>query len=338
MTRLITRRLLWLVPVLLGMTVITFVVTNIVPADPIRAMAGANARAEQVEALRREWGMDKPMAEQYLTYLSNLARGNLGRSISSRRPVAEDLGEYFPATLEVTLTAVIFMVVLGLPFGVVSAMWQGRLFDHVSRIFCIAGVSMPIFSVGLLFQLIFYRWLDWLPAQGRIDLMVSPPPEVTGMYVVDSLLAGDWVAFASSAQHLLLPALTLAIGSLAVISRAVRASMLEVLGCEYVRTARAKGLREKEVIFRHALKNALLPVVTLIALQVGLLLGGVFLVEVIFSWPGIGLYAVKSMMAVDFPAIMGVSLLLVVIYVLTNLAADLLYGVLDPRIRLQSQS
>lgn len=338
MTGLVARRLLWLVPVLLGMTIITFVVSNVVPADPIRAMAGANARPEQVEALRREWGMDKPLPEQYVTYISNLTRGNLGRSISSRRPVADDLQEYFPATLEVTLAAVILMVALGLPFGVISAVWQGRLFDHLSRIFCIAGVSMPIFSVGLVFQLVFYRWLNWLPAQGRIDLMISPPQHVTGMYIPDSLLSGDWVAFTSSAEHLVLPALTLAIGSLAVISRAVRASMLEVLGCEYVRTARAKGLHETQVIVRHALKNALLPVVTLIALQVGLLLGGVFLVEVIFSWPGIGLYGVKSMMAVDFPAIMGVSLLLVMIYVMTNLVADLLYGVLDPRIRLASQS
>ena len=334
MVQFITRRLLWLIPVVLGMSIITFTISNLVPADPIRAMAGANARPEQVESLRREWGMDKPLPQQYLTYLTNLLRGNLGNSIRTRRPVVEDLKEYFPATLEVTLAAVILMVAVGIPLGVLSAIQQGRFVDHINRILSIGGIAMPIFFLGLLFQLIFYRWLNWLPAQGRIDFLVSPPQHFTGLYTVDSILSANKDALLSSVKHLLLPSLTLAVGSLAMISRMVRASMLEVLGCDYIRTARAKGLEERQVIFRHALRNALIPMVTLLALQVGLLLGGAFLVEIIFSWPGIGLYAVQSMLAVDFPAIMGVTLLLVIIFVLVNLMADLINGSLDPRIRL----
>ncbi len=335
MVQFITRRLLWLIPVVLGMTVITFTLTNLVPADPIRAIAGSNARPEQVENLRREWGMDKPLPQQYLTYLANLIRGNLGISIHSRRPVVQDIKEYFPATLELTMAAVILMVVGGIPLGVLSAVRQGRLIDHINRIISIGGIAMPIFFLGLLFQLIFYRWLNWLPAQGRIDFLIPPPSHFTGMYVIDSIVSANWRALGSSLEHLVLPALTLALGSLAMISRMVRASMLEVLGCDYIRTARAKGLGERQVIYRHALRNAMIPMVTILALQIGLLLGGAFLVEIIFSWPGIGLYAVRSMLAVDFPAIMGVTLLLVIIYVLINLLADLIYGVLNPCIRLE---
>lgn len=335
MVQFITRRLLWLIPVVLGMTVITFTISNLVPADPIRAIAGSNARPEQVESLRREWGMDKPLPQQYLTYLGNLFRGNLGISIHTRRPVLEDIKEYFPATLEVTLAAVILMVAVGIPLGVLSAVRQGRMVDHINRLICIGGIAMPIFFLGLLFQLIFYRWLNWLPAQGRIDILISPPRHFTGMYVLDSIVSANWSALLSSLKHLLLPALTLALGSLAMISRMVRASMLEVLGCDYIRTARAKGLVERLVIYRHAFRNAMIPMVTLLALQIGLLLGGAFLVEIIFSWPGIGLYAVRSMLAVDFPAIMGVTLLIVIIYVLINLLADLIYGSLNPCIRLE---
>lgn len=334
----IARRLIWLAVSLLGISLITFVISHMVPADPIRAAAGPNARQEQVESLRRDYGMDRPLPEQYLKYLTGLFQGNLGTSIRTRRPVLDDIKQFFPATLELTLVAILLILVVGIPLGVISAIYKDHLPDHLSRILSLSGVSMPIFWLALLLQLLLYSYLKVLPVDGRIDLLVTPPPRITGMFLIDSLATLNLDAFISTARHVVMPAITLAYGSLAVLTRMVRSSMLDVMNEDYVRTARAKGLYERQVIYLHALKNALIPATTTMALQTGALLGGVFLVEIVFSWPGIGFYAMKSILALDFPAIMGVTLLITVVYSLANLAADVAYSFLDPRISFESRS
>lgn len=333
----IIRRLMWMVVSLIGISLITFVVSHMVPADPIRAVAGMEAKGEQVEVLRRRYGLDRPLPEQYFLWLVNLAHGDLGLSIRTGQPVVEDLRRYGPATAELALAAMFLVITVGLPLGVIAALNKDRALDHISRIIALSGVSMPIFWVALLLQILFFARLGVLPADGRIDILMNPPPQVTGLYTVDSLLAGDMVAFKSAVRHLILPALNLAFGSLAVLTRMARSSMLDVLGEDYVRTARAKGLRERRVIFVHALRNALIPTTTTMALQMGALMGGVFLVELMFSWPGLGFYAMRSITLIDFPSIMGVSILMTTVYALFNLIADLLYGFLDPRISIEGR-
>ena len=334
----IIQRLMWMVISLIGISLITFVISHMVPADPIRAVAGMEAKGEQVEVLRHRYGLDKPLPEQYRHWVVNLAHGDLGLSIRTGQPVREDLGRYGPATAELALAAMVLVIVVGLPLGVISALNKDGILDHFSRIIALSGVSMPIFWVALLLQILFFARLGVLPADGRLDVMINPPPHVTGLYTVDSLLAGDMVAFRCAVRHLILPAANLAFGSLAVLTRMVRSSMLEVLGEDYVRTARAKGLRERRVIFLHALRNALIPTTTTIALQMGALMGGVFLVELMFSWPGLGFYAMRSITLIDFPSIMGVAILMTTVYAFFNLIADLLYGFLDPRISIEGRS
>lgn len=333
MVRYILRRLYALIFVLVGLSLITFFVSHVVPGDPARLAAGPQARPEQVETLRHELGLDKPLPVQYVLYMKNLVGGNLGQSIHTYRPVADDIKDYFPATVELAILATLICIVVGVPFGVVSAVNRDKPIDHASRVIALSGVSMPTFWLGLLLQLLFFKVLRWLPIGGRIDAFIDVPAHVTGLYLVDSLIARDWDAFGSSLQHLLLPAVTLAYSSLAVVTRMTRASMLDVVGQDFIRTARAKGLHERVVVYKHALKNALIPTVTVVGLQVGYLLSGTFLVETIFSWPGLGLYGVQSIMTLDVPAIMGVTLLVASIYVLINLAVDILYVYLDPRIK-----
>ena len=331
----IIQRFMWMIVSLIGISLITFVVSHMVPADPIKAVAGIRAKGEQVEELRRLYGLDKPLHEQYLRWVANLARGDLGMSIRTGQPVLEDLRRYAPATAELSLAAMFLTILVGLPLGVVSALQKDRFLDHASRAIALSGVSMPIFWVALLLQILFFSRLGWFPADGRLDIMLGPPPQVTGLYTVDSLLAGDLETFKSAAVHLVLPAITLAFGSLAILTRMVRASMLDVLGEDYVRTARAKGLSERRVIVFHALRNALIPTTTTMALLMGAMMGGVFLVELMFSWPGLGFYAMRSISLIDFPAIMGVAILMTTIYAVFNFLADLLYGLLDPRISVE---
>jgi ABC-type dipeptide/oligopeptide/nickel transport system permease component len=326
------RRLALLFFVLLGVSMLTFSLSHIVPADPARLAAGPHASAVQVQQLRQKLGLDRPLLEQYWMYMSGLLRGDFGYSLFSRRPVIEDLKDYFPATVELTVAAMLICLVVGIPLGVLSAVHKNRLVDHLGRLVCIGGVAMPIFWLALLFQLLFYRWLDILPAGGRIDPGLSPPQTITGMYTLDSLLTGNWPVLRSSLSYLILPAVTLAFASLAWVARVTRTSMLEMLGQDYVRTARSKGMPERRVIYIHVLRNALIPTVTLIGLQIGALLAGAFLVEIIFSWPGIGYYTVNAIMAMDFNAIMSTTLLVAVVYTIVNLVVDILYVALDPRI------
>lgn len=313
------------------MTLLTFVVTHLIPADPVKAAAGLDATADQIEKLRRDLGTDRPLPEQYLIYIANLVRGDLGNSIVTRRPVLADLREYFPATLELTICTLIVIVLVGVPLGIVSATRRGGLIDLCSRLFATLWVAIPVFWFALLLQLVFYLRLGWLPAGDRIAQEYAVT-RLTGFLTIDTLLAGDLAAFGSVLHHLILPVLTLALGRLAIVMRMTRASMLEVLGSDYVRTARAKGLHDRVVIYQHALKNAALPIITTVGTQVGFLLGGAVLVEAIFQWPGIGRYAVSSITSIDFPAIMGVTLLAAIVFVLVNLLVDLSYAAIDPRI------
>ena len=335
MKTFVLRRLALLVFVLLGVSLLTFFISHVVPGDPARLAAGAHATGKQVEALRQKLGLDRPLPDQYLRYMGGLLRGDLGYALSSRRPVLEDLKDYFPATVELTVAALLICLVVGIPLGVLSAVHKGGLVDHVGRVICIGGVALPLFWLALLFQLIFYRWLGLVPAGGRLDPGLSSPPTITGLYILDSLLTANWPVLRSSLWHIVMPAITLAFASLAWVARVTRISMLETLGQDYIRTARGKGLTERGVVYRHALRNALIPTVTLVGLQTGALLAGAFLVEIIYSWPGIGFYTVNAIMAMDFNAIISTTLLVAVVYTVTNLVVDILYVALDPRISYQ---
>jgi peptide/nickel transport system permease protein len=332
MVRFIARRLLLMVVVIAGMSVITFSLSRLVPGNPARLLAGPRATEAQVQAVAEQYHLTGPIPEQYVLYMSGLLRGDLGLSVTTRRPVVEDLAQFLPATIELTATAFLITVVVGIPIGIVSAARRGGMIDLATRLVSIAGVSLPIFWLGLVLQVLFYKHLGLLPIGGRLGTLDIPPPQVTGVYVVDSLLAGDLALFQSSLVHLILPAVTLAAGSLAVVTRMMRASILETMGADFVRTARAKGLTDASLLWRHVLRNAFIPTLTVLGLQVGYLLAGNFLVESVFNWPGIGLYAVDAISNLDYAAIMGVTLVVSVVYVVVNLIVDVLYVVLDPRI------
>jgi len=332
MQRLLLRRLVSLPVVLLGMTVVTFAVTHIVPGDPARLQAGPHASEAQVQVLRHRYGYDQPLVQQYVTYMGDLLHGNLGDSITTRRPVSEDLRQFFPATIELTVAAMLIVVVVGLPLGMLGGLRRGRVPDHLSRLFAIVAVSMPVFWLGIVLQILFYEKANVLPVGGRLDPSLLPPTHATGLYVIDAIWSGDTVALRSSLSHLILPAITLAAGSLAVITRMMRASVIEVSGSDHVRASVAKGISSSLVVRRHVFPNAIIPVTTVFGLQIGTLLAGSILVEVVFSWPGIGLYAVNAISNLDFAAIMGVTLLISITYVIVNLVVDMAYLLLDPRI------
>lgn len=333
MLSFILRRLAGLVFVLLGVSLITFSLSQLVPVDPAVAALGQNARDDQIEAFRREFGLDRPPVEQYVRYMGRLFQGDLGISIRTRRPVADDLRDFLPATIELSLAAMLVSLVLGVSLGVLAAVNRNGLIDGAARVFALIGGSLPIFFLGLLGLAVFYSRLRWLPGPGRLDAMLTPPTRISGLYVVDSLLTGNWPALRNSLAHLVLPAITLGYFSTAVLLRMTRSAMLDVLGQDYVRTARAKGLREGLVITRHALRSALIPVITTIGLTFGSLLSGAVLTETIFGWPGLGRYATSSAVSLDFPAAMGVALVAAVVYPLVNTLVDIGYHVLDPRVR-----
>ncbi|MCA9877090.1 MAG: ABC transporter permease [Thermomicrobiales bacterium] len=332
LVRLIVRRLIFLVFVLFGLSLITFGLSHIVPGDPARLMAGPRASRSAVDKIREKYGLDDPVPVQYVNYVKGIFRGDLGTSFTTRRPVLDDLKRYLPATLELGLVAFALSTVIGIPLGVLSSVKRDKLPDHVARFVSISGLALPVFWLAIMAQFIFFGKLGWLPDGARIPIGTSPPPNVTGLYTIDSLLAGDWAMFRLSLTHLILPATVLAYGSLAVITRMVRGGMVEVLNQDYIRTARAKGIAPNGVIYGHALKNAMLPTVTSLGLQIGLLLSGAFLVEIVFSWPGIGRYAVEAIQRLDYNATMATTLIIALIFVLMNLVVDILYLFLDPRI------
>lgn len=329
--RFLARRVVLMLFVLWGVTFITFFLSRVVPGDPARLIAGTHANAATLENVRAAYGLDRPLVEQYFMYTGRLFQGDLGQSFVTRRDVTTDIGAYLPATLELALYALALSTVIGLALGVVGALRGGRT-DRVMQILAILGLSVPAFWIAMLLQVGLYSGLGWFPFGGRLDIGATPPPGVTGLYTVDSLLAGNLTLFLSSARHLVLPVVTLTLGLAGVMARITRGSMLQVLDEDYVRTARSKGLSRRRVLSRHSLRNALLAPVTVLGLNLGLLAGGVFLIETIFAWPGIGRYAFNAIQSSDYNATMGVTLVVAIVYVGANLVVDLLYLVLDPRI------
>ena len=329
----LARRLILLLVVLIGLSAFTFALTHLVPTDPARAALGFDASPDMVTQYRREMGLDRSLPVQYGLYLRNLVRGDLGVSIMTRRSVAEDLARAIPATLELTLASLVLSVVIGGALGVLAAVRRGGLTDMLATAVPVAQLSIPVFVLGLLLLLVFYRILGWLPFGGRLDPSLTLAP-ITGLYTVDALVHGDWKALRSAVLHLILPAVALSNLTLAEMTRMTRSAMLETLGHDYIRTARSKGLPERRVIAHHVLKNAAIPVLTVMGLRVGFLLGGAVITETIFSWPGIGRYAWEGARNVDLNVVMGVTLVVALAYALINVAVDVLYGALDPRVRL----
>ena len=331
--RYLFKRIPRLLFVFLGVSIITFSISHVIPGDPARMLIGQKASQETLDKVRSELGLDKPVHVQYIKYMKDLVNGDMGMSIRTQQPVANDLKRFFPATLELTLVSMGIAMVFGIILGVIAAVKRDKWPDHLSRIVSLIGVSMPLFWSGLLVVVVFYKWLDIFPASGRIDTFMQAPPFVTGMYLFDSAIAGQWATFLNAAEHIVLPAICLAYVQLAVIARQVRSSMIGVLNQDYIRTATASGISKHVIVFKYALKNALLPTVTVAGLLLGELLGGAIITETIFSWPGMGKYVVDSVGFLDFPAIMGFTFVVSIGYVLINLLVDLLYRVLDPQIR-----
>jgi peptide/nickel transport system permease protein len=328
------RRLALLLLVLLGLSGLTFALSHLVPTDPARAALGFDAAPDMVQQYRREMGLDRPLPVQYALYLRNLLRGDLGVSIMTRRSVVEDLGKFLPPTVELTLVSLLLSVTVGGALGVLAAIRRGGPVDVLATAGPVAQLSVPVFVMGLLLLLVFYRWLGWLPYGGRLGSSMIPPPTITGLYTVDSLLRLDFPTFRDAVAHLILPAVALSNLTLAEMTRITRSAVLDVLGQDYVRTARSKGLAERAVIWRHVMKNAAIPVVTVMGLRFGFLMGGAVITETIFAWPGIGRYAWEGARNVDLNVVMGVTLVLALAYALINLLVDVLYSVLDPRVRL----
>jgi peptide/nickel transport system permease protein len=319
----------------LGVTLISFLIAHAVPADPIVSNLGqqASQRPEIVKAFREKWGLDRPLYMQYLAFVGNILRGELGTSINTRRAITKDLAAFLPATVELATAAVVFSLLIGLPLGVVAALRRESVVDHVARLVSLVGVSIPIFWLATVSLVIFYATLHWTVGPGRLGPQIDSPARLTGFFTIDAALAGDWRTFRDAASHLILPGMVLASSVMGLVTRVTRSSMLDALSQDYLRTARAKGLPEMAIVVRHALRNALIPTVTVLGLAYGGLLSGAVMTETIFAWPGLGRYAFQSAVTNDFPAIMGVTFVIGVMYTLVNLAVDLLYGWLDPQIR-----
>jgi len=322
-----------LVFVLFGLITITFFISHILPGNPARLHAGHHATREAMEAITLRWGLDKPLWQQYVIYLKGILSGDLGDSLRSRRPVTSDLMLYFPATFELTTISIIITILVGIALGVISATRKDTILDHLSRLFSTIGVATPSFWLALLLQLLFYRHLGWFPFGGRLPPGMTPPNHITGLYILDSLLTGNFRTLVASIWHITMPAVCLSYVSLATVTRMLRATMLEAMDQDYIKTSRAMGLSERTVIYKYALKNALIPVITLVALSYGGMLGGTLLIESVFGWPGLGFYATQSVLTLDFPAIIGTTFLFGFIYIIVNLLTDILYGFIDPRVK-----
>jgi len=327
------KRVVFLIFVLLGIATLLFFVARIVPADPARLAAGLEATAKQVELVRERMGLNKPLHIQYFNFLGSLLHGDLGTSMFTHRPVLTDMLQYLPATIELALTTMVLATVIAVVLGVVTAIGRGRLLDVLIRILVNAGTGMPQFWSALLLQLVFFKMLGLFPATGRIDMLLARPQHITGFYVLDSLVTGNWGTLASSLQHMVLPVTALLLARLAILTRVTRAKMLQVLDTDYIQVARSKGLPERVIILKHALRNALIPVATILGLQFSSLLGGTVLVETVFAWPGIGRYAANSILSFDFPAVTAVAMMAALFFSVGNLMIDILYGILNPRIR-----
>lgn len=334
LARYIARRLLLLVPVVIGVTFITFFISRVAVPNPARAWAGLKASPETVEAYAVRYHLKEPLYIQYFYYILDLLRGDWGISPINGQPVLEEIMKYFPATIELSLVSIIMAIIIGIPLGAIAAAKQDKIEDHLIRLFALGTYSVPPFLMALVLQLVVFYHLKLLPSGGRLSPLIDPPQHITGLYIIDSLLTMNWAALVSSIEHIILPALTLALMVFGVLTRLVRSSMLEILRLDYIRTARSKGLDERTVIFKHALRNALMSAVTITALIFAWMLSGAVVVEYIFNWPGIGRYAVQSILSLDLPSTMGVTILYALTVTTLNLIADITYAFLDPRVKL----
>ena len=336
MIRLIGRRLLGALPNLVGVMVISFLLTRALPGDPAAYFAGGAATQEAVEQVRKTLGLDRPLPEQFLRYVGDIARGDFGTSLTTGQPVLQELMARLPASLEMVLLALLLSCAVAIPLGVMAATRPGSWIDQLCRLVTTMGVSLPTFFTGLLLAYVFYFLLGWAPAPlGRLDPVFSPPPAVTGLYLIDAALARDPSLWWASLRQLILPVLTMAVFVLAPIARMTRASMLQVLSADFVRTARASGLSSATVLVRYALRNALLPVVTTLGMVFGFMLGSSVVVEKVFGWPGVGSYAIDALTASDYAPVQGFVLAMGVLFVLLNLLVDVLYTLIDPRVSLE---
>ena len=323
----LAKRLVTVIPTLIGVVIVTFLLTRVLPGDPAVYFAGPAATPQSIADIRKSLGLDRPLPEQFARYVSDLAHGNLGNSLSTGRPVVTEIESRLPASAELTLFGLILSLIIALPLGILAAVKQGSWIDHTCRVVATAGVSLPVFFTGLLLVYIFYFQFGWAPAPiGRLDAFTTAPTQITGFFTIDSLLTRNFEAFTGAFSQLILPAFTLGIFSLAPIARMTRASMLAVLASDFVRTARASGLDNRTIIFTYAFRNAMLPVVTTLGMVFSFLLGANVLVEKVFAWPGIGSYAVEALLQSDFAPVQGFVLAMAILYVALNLIIDILYG------------
>ena len=337
MLNLLLSRLATAIPSIVGVVIVTFMLTRLLPGDPAAYFAGLAASPQAIAEIRTKLGLDKSLPEQFVGYVGDLLHGNLGNSLSTGQPVVTEIATRLPASAELTLFALILAVAIAIPLGVLAAVKQGTWIDHTCRIVTTAGVSLPVFFTGLLFAYVFYYLLQWAPAPtGRLDVFLSPPTHITGFYLIDSALTGNLETFWGALRQLALPGISMAIFSLAPLARMTRGSMLAVLGSDFIRTARASGLSPRTVIFTYAFRNAVLPVITTLGMVFSFLLGANVLIETVFAWPGIGLYAVNALITSDYAPVQGFVLTMAVLYVALNLTIDFLYGLVDPRVRLDS--
>ena len=328
---LVARRLAWFLPTVLGLLAVTFVISRVIPADPVALVAGETATPAQVEALRRQLGFDRPLPVQFASYVSRLARGDMGTSLYTTRPIVEDLVHRLPATIELTLAAMAVSVAVGIPLGVVSAVWRNSVLDHALRVVTVSGLAIASFWLGIMLQLLFAMRLGWLPLNGR--LQGFPPRGVTGLFVVDAALAGDGAALLGALSHLALPAATLAFPALATLVRFTRAGVLDVMQSNFVLYQQAMGLPPSVIVWKYILRSALTSTVTQIGLLFGILLAGAVVTEAVFDWPGIGTYAVNAIIRSDYNAVMGFTVWAGVIFMAVNLVVDVAHGLIDPRER-----
>jgi len=327
----IIKRLLQIIPVVLGVTLIAFSLIHLAPGDPVRTMLGQHATQQEIDETRAKYGLDQPLYVQYFIWLGDVLKGDLGRSILSHEQVTTEIASRFPNTIELAIAAMIFAILIGVVAGIISATKQYSVADYSVMGIALFGISMPVFWLGIMLMMIFGVFLGWLPIGGRIDLLL-PFNHITGLMVVDSIITGNGAALISVLRHLILPAIALGTIPMAIIARTTRSSMLEILRQDFIRTERAKGLSERKVIYKHAIRNAMVPVVTVIGLNFGLLLSGAILTETVFSWPGVGRLVVDSVYARDYPLVIGCILVFALVFVIVNLITDLLYTYIDPRI------
>lgn len=311
-----------------------FTVSHVIPADPVRAAAGPKASPEELEFIRHELGFDQPLHIQYLIYMSNLFKGDLGRSIVTLRPVTSDLADRLPATLELAFFSILTTIAVGVALGILSAVKRNKVVDHLVRVVSLGGISMPSFWLGLIFQMVFFLRLGWLPGGERLDLGLTPPTHITGLYVLDSVITGNLVTLGNSLWHLVGPVVSESAIGVASVIRMMRAGMLDELTKDYVTMLRSAGLSERLITYKYVLKNSLVPCVTLIGVMFGGMLGGSFIIESIFSWPGVGRYGTEALLNLDFQPIMSITLIMGVMYSLSNLFVDVIYAFLNPKVRL----